>query len=496
MKGERTLKRKNKIYQRKFDIFCLILEGLASLLLMFLVLRLNALPKKYEAIVGAVLLLLFLLLGAVIFRVRKKSGRIITRIVNVLLIIVLFVGSFFVYKGDDVLRAISGANKKTYTMSLIVLDESSLEKIDDLSGRTVAINTAGDTENINIAMEALKNDVADIDFEVVESYKELVKALYEGNVEAILVNEAYRSMLEVEDDDFDSKTRVLWSHDITLEMTNVSKSVDVTNTPFTIYISGIDAYGSISTVSRTDVNMLVTVNPNTKQILMTSIPRDTWVELADMQAYDKLTHSGIGGVENSVATLENFFNIDINYYARVNFSSVVSLVDAIGGIDVESKYEFSMRKGDQYIEIGMNHLDGVNALAFARERHAFDYMFSDSEQGDQIRVENQQAVLEGMIKKLTSPAIITKYNGILNAMQGMFDTSLSSSEITDLIAMQLDDMSGWDFVNQKVTGHYEYRYGGAHMPDWELVYYIPDESSVASCVDKINDILNNKRISE
>ena len=236
------MKRKNKIYQRKFDIFCLILEGLASLLLMFLVLRLNALPKKYEAIVGAVLLLLFLLLGAVIFRVRKKSGRIITRIVNVLLIIVLFVGSFFVYKGDDVLRAISGANKKTYTMSLIVLDESSLEKIDDLSGRTVAINTAGDTENINIAMEALKNNVADVDFEVVESYKELVTALYEGNVEAILVNEAYRSMLEIEDDDFDSKTRVLWSHDITLEMSNVSKSVDVTNTPFTIYISGIDAY--------------------------------------------------------------------------------------------------------------------------------------------------------------------------------------------------------------------------------------------------------------
>lgn len=483
------------LQNKKLCIGSLILEGIASVLMFFLIFRLNILPKKFLLLFGSILLIIFLLLGTCVLRVRKKNSKRVSSVINILLSIVLFVGSFFIYKGDDALRSIAGANKKVYTMSVIVLEEAPQHTISDLEAGTIVVNTAADAENLSKAMEAIKQEVSDISFSIVDNYKDLVNMLYNGEVDAILINEAYRSMVEVEDADFSHKTRVLWSHDIAADVNDVRKSVDVTNTPFTVYISGIDTYGSISTVSRTDVNMLVTVNPNTKQILMTSIPRDAWVELANMEAYDKLTHSGIEGIENSITTIENFLNIDINYYARVNFSSVVAIVDALDGIDVYSEYSVNTSSG-WYIEEGMNHLYGEQALSFARERHAYDYMFEDSERGDQIRVENQQAVLQGIINKMISPAIIRNYTDILEAMEGMFETNMSATEITDLISMQLDEMTGWGFINQKITGEYEYKYGGAYMPDWELIYYVPDPVSVQACVSQIEAVLNNQIISQ
>lgn len=466
-----------------------VLDGFATFLLGFLIHRLSALPLKYELLLLSPFFILFFLLLALSLRIRAKAGQIAVQLLTLCISISLFVVSFYISKGTDALRIISGGDKKTYTMSVVVLTDSPYQGIDDLAGGKIALNNKNDTKNQNITMEEIKKRISTVQFDIQESNSALVQALYPQDVEAILINEAYRSMFEVEKENFSEETRVIWSYEISEDATDVRKSVNVVNTPFTVYISGIDTYGPISTVSRTDVNMLVTVNPNTKQVVMTSIPRDAWVKLTNMDAYDKLTHSGIEGIENSISTIENFMGVEINYYARVNFSSVVAVVDALGGIDVYSDRAFGT------IQEGMNHLDGQGALSFARERHAYDDMYEDSERGDQRRVENQQAVLEATIQKMISPAILKNYTKILDAIEGMFETNMSPSEMTSLIKMQLNDLASWDFVHLKVTGEYEYRYGGAYMPDWQLIYYMTDPESVKTCRDSIQMVLDNKRIS-
>lgn len=470
---------------------------MAMIYFTFHIFQLGVLPFKYELIVCGVLVVLLLLLLALVFRLKSKIGQYIVAIVNVVLAIALFVGSSYISKGNDALNKVSGVTTKTYTMSLIVLDDYGIDSIADLENESIVLNNSNDIDNLNIAMDMIKTEVNHASFDIQDTYKDLVDQLYDGSASAILINEAYRSMLEVEDSQFDQKTKVLWSYEITSEVADVKKEVEVTNTPFTIYVSGIDTSGPISTVSRTDVNMLLTVNPNTKQILLTSIPRDAWVELTNMQAYDKLTHSGIAGIENSVSTIENFLGIEINYYVRVNFSSLVTLVDAIGGIDVYSDLAYQCYTNrNVYIEEGYNHLDGTQALAYARERHAYDFMFSDNEQGDQMRVENQQDVMAATLKKLMTPVVIQNYSSILNAIEGMFETNMTSNDITDLISMQIEEMSQWDIVTQKIKGQYEYKYGGAYMPDWHLVYYVTDENSVKECTNTIKDVLNNQKVNK
>ena len=211
-----------------------------------------------------------------------------------------------------------------------------------------------------------------------------------------------------------------------------------------------------------------------------------------MQEYDKLTHSGLEGAENSVATIENFLGIDINYFARVNFTSLIKIVDAIGGITVENPLTFTCYyPPNTTYEQGDVFLDGTHALEYARERHAFDNMFEDSERGDQVRVENQQRVVMGIAKKVISPTLLTNFQDILSALEGTFETNITTDEMMDLVKMQLDDMASWEFISQKVLGEYDYRYGGAYMPGWELIYYIPDETSVQDVVSNINTVLNN-----
>lgn len=254
-------------------------------------------------------------------------------------------------------------------------------------------------------------------------------------------------MFEDNHADFNLRTRVVKQYTYKIESKDISKNVNVTTKPFNIYITGIDTYGSISTKSRSDVNMIVFVNPKTHQILMTGIPRDFYVpQTCQNNQLDKLTHTGIFGVDCTINTMENFMDIDLNYYARVNFSSVVDIVDALGGITVNSPFAFTAYTNHSvHIKKGENHLNGEQTLGFVRER----YGLSD---GDRERSRNQMRVVEAMINKAISPAIITNYTSIMNAVSGSFQTNMSQSEITSLIKMQLDDMSKWDIKQIQVSG--------------------------------------------
>lgn len=467
------------------------IQAIASIALIALLFRLNALPMKYLLILIAVVVLLcvgtFFLMKPSSKKGQGNVRNIIGKVVSLVLSVLLLIGSLYIAKGNSVLDLISGANTQTTRMSLLVLNDSEYKEISDLKNQTIEVNNVVDEENMAEAIKELNKAESSIKTNDVKDFEKMADDLYSGKTPAILVNQAYYINLEANHENFANETREIWHYDITETVKDISKNVDVTEKLFTIYISGIDTTGPVSTVSRSDVNMLVTVNPKTKQILMTSIPRDYYVTLANKGKKDKLTHAGLAGVENSVKTLENFLGIDINYYARVNFTSLIKMVDALGGITVNSPVAFTTMHGQYKIVKGDNQMDGNKALGFVRERYGLA-------NGDNDRVKNQQRVLTAMLNKAMSPKIITNYNGILNSIAGSFETNMSSGEITDLIQMQLNDMSSWNIQQIQLGGRGQTMTGGAYMPNNKLYYMIPDDKSVKSCTSLIKKMMNGEKI--
>ncbi len=471
----------------------LAIQFIASVILLVFIFKLGALPMLF--IIGSIVILLLLfLISFSLMKPSKKVGKgkirsILGKMLSLVLSILLLIGSLYVIQSDSVLAAITGANTQTTRFCVYVLDESEYESLSDLSGEVVEVNFSyDDSDKFNEALEALNDANSDIQTQTSDDYASLADDLYNSNVAAIYVNEAYNNMFEENYPDFESETRIIWTYEIVEEISDISKNVNVTEETFTIYISGIDTTGPVSTVSRSDVNMLVTVNPNTKQILLTSIPRDYYVTLANKNQKDKLTHAGLAGVQNSVETIENFMDIDINYYVRVNFTSLIEIVDALGGITVYSPVAFTTRHGNYSIVKGDNQMDGAKALAFVRERYSLSG-------GDNDRIKNQQRVLAAMLEKAMSSAIITNYSSILKSIEESFETNMSSSEITSLIQMQLNDMASWEILQVQLTGTGTTMTGGAYMPDSALYYMIPDQSSVDSCSSLIKKMVNGETIS-
>ena len=250
----------------------------------------------------------------------------------------------------------------------------------------------------------------------------------------------------------------------------------ITKEPFVVYLSGVDNRGELTEKARSDVNILAVVNPTTKQAALINTPRDYYVDLAGTDSKDKLTHAGLYGVETSMATLGNLYGVNVDDYIRINFAGFISIIDAIGGVDVYSDQAFTSVGSPGYYDPttfaeGWNHLDGKSALAFARERHAF-------KTGDIQRGINQMKVIDAMAEKLKSPALLMSFSKLMDAMSDCFVTSLSQEQISALVRMQLGDLSSWDIQSYSVTGT-----GGksskCYSAKGQSLYVMkPDENSV------------------
>lgn len=265
-----------------------------------------------------------------------------------------------------------------------------------------------------------------------------------------------------------------------------ARSVAVAEEPFNIYITGIDQWEEEKgyDLERSDVNMIVTVNPVTKKVLLTSIPRDSYVMLHSLQAMDKLTHSGVYGVDETIYTVEDWLGVDINYYVKMNFTAVRDIINAMRGIRVYSPVAFDSSLRDYHYVQGWNELGGREALFFARERHAFEGQ-------DSIRVENQQRVMKAIIEKMTSSTtLLTSYGDIMAAAGNNLSTNMSSQDMTDLVRMQITDLAKWDIQSQKITGEYDEDYVASLTQSKKFSIYRTDEESVRKCVDNIETVLN------
>lgn len=466
------------------------IQVITTVVLLFFIFKLNILPTTYAVMIGMILVLLCFINYALMRPNKKehhhktKPREIVGKVISLLLSVLMIFGSVMINKGYSTLDDITNSNTKSTHYAIVVLKSSKIDSLSELQNESIEYCLQYDKEkDMNQVIAEAKKKESSLNFDVAMTYSKLGDDLYNNTVNAILINTAYNGMFEENHPDFQNEVKEIWTSDIETKVKDFSTRVSVTNTPFIIYISGIDTYGSITTVSRSDVNMIVTVNPNTKKILLTSIPRDYYVTLANMKKKDKLTHSGIAGPENTVKTMSNFIGIDINYYARVNFTSLITMVDALGGITIDVDREF-YENGHTY-STGLQRMNGEQALEFSRERHSFA-------DGDNVRVKHQQDVLMAMLNKMMSPAVITNYSSVLKAISGCFETNMASSDITDLIKMQINDNASWTFKQKQFTGTGVMQTGGAYMPDSKLYYMIPNDDSVKENLQAIKDVLNGK----
>lgn len=466
-----------------------VIQAVASVVFMIALFVLDMLPVKYLAIIAG-LLLIALLIVFTSQLLSKKKG-IAGKIFSVLMSVILAVGSFYIFKANGTVSEISGSGTKVDKVVVAVLADDPAESIQDAKDYSFGVQYALKGEEIQETVGAINEELGSAIAETeYRSVQEQATALHNGDVQAIIYNEAYNGILSEEFGDFGNSIKVIYFHSIETKVeNNAAEQVEVKDDTFTVYISGIDVYGAIETNSRSDVNIMAVVNPTSHQILLVTTPRDYYVEIPGISGgeLDKLTHAGIYGVDASMATLGQLYDTTIDFYARVNFTSLVEMVDALGGVDVYSEQAFTTSEDTglvMNVVQGENHFNGQQALAFSRERMNVDG-------GDFQRGKNQQAVITAMIKKAVSPAILVGANGILNSVSGNVDTNMSQDQIQTLIKTQLSDGGAWNIksVAAEGTGDQQYCFSS---PGSLLYVTQPDPNSVASIKAMIDSVENGE----
>ena len=482
-------KKRRKKKSLKYVVASKAIWGLSIILMLILgyfIFDANVLPFKYFMAVVIVLIILGCIHGLIVFKKHTKKVILIT--IDIFAILFMVIEGYAIYQINDTisfLRSNLGAHFETNVYNILVNTNSSYEKVEDITDHTV--KTVKDLDDLTEYERAIKRK-ANVEIEYVDDIVSLMDEVKEDNELIVIVNSGnYDAKIEV-DDEYEEKVKVLDTITITTEKRVTDTGIDVTKEPFVLYLSGIDTRSNyLPSRSLSDVNIILAINPNTRNILMIHIPRDYYVQLHGTEGLkDKLTHSGtIGGIELSMATIEDLLEIKIPYYLRVNFNAVVNLVDAIGGLNINSDVDYSFNCWTNHsctFYPGLNNVGGACALAFARERHAYDT-------GDRHRGENQEQVISLIIDKVTSSStIINSYNDILGALDGTFETNLTSDDITSLVKMQLDDMRGWHIETKNVDG------SGNNLPTYSypsqnLYVMEPKMETVTEAIAKLNEVL-------
>ena len=472
-------KKKGKIMP--FFKFLAIAMALITIITLCLFKFIDILPGEYFIVLCILLILIDVGLSLLILTRKGVKRRAVGSVLSIIYIIFLILAIIYELNTIGFLKKIGFTDYKTENYSVLVLKDSDYEEIEDLDGESIG-SLEFNTDGLEKAKEKIEKEITP-EFITTDNITTLKDDFLAEEYAGMLIEDSMLSMVNESDGEFSESYRVIYEFSVDVETEDIAEEVNITEESFNIFISGIDTYGSISSVARSDVNMIITVNPNTHKILITSIPRDYYVTLAGKNAKDKLTHAGVYGIETSVGTIENLLDIKINYYIKVNFTSLLDIVEALGGVNVYSEYSFTSKDG-YYYQKGYNNVDGKKALSFVRERGAFT-------EGDRVRVKNQAAMIEALINKAISPSIIVKYTSLLNALDGSFVTNIPTKDITDFIKKQIDEMPEWEFENISLDGSngydYTYSYGGT-----KLYVMIPDNETVINATNKINEVLKEE----
>lgn len=480
--NKRSKRARSGKVKRSINIALLTIYVLLGGFLLFLIFRHNILAFRYLNVMTAAVVILVALASLLLIIYRKAEK--FTIFFLTLAILMSSVSFFALQQFVGFTSHInSTSNYSEYSMSVVVLKDSDVHNVTQLDSVTGPTDT--DNENIQKLIADIKTSQSkELTVEQSTSYLAAYKSLISGEAKAIVLNSVFENIIESEYPDYASKISKIYTKKITKEVAapKVSK-----NKSFNVYVSGIDTYGPISSVSRSDVNILMTVNRDSKKILLTTTPRDSYVPIADggNNQKDKLTHAGIYGVDSSIHTLENLYGVDINYYVRLNFTSFLKLIDLLGGVDVYNDQEFTSRHGKFHFPVGNVHLDSEQALGFVRER----YSLAD---GDRDRGRNQQKVIVAIIQKLTSTEALKNYSDIIQGLQDSLQTNMPIETMMDLVNAQLESGGSYKVNSQDLKGTGQMGLPSYAMPDSNLYMMEIDDSSLATAKSAIQDVMEGR----
>ncbi|MBS8020473.1 LytR family transcriptional regulator [Streptococcus suis] len=479
-------KRSGRSKSSKFKLVNFALLGLYSITLcLFLVTmyRYNILDFRYlNYIVTLLLVGVAVLAGLLMWR---KKARIFTALLLVFSLVITSVG---IYGMQEVVKFSTRLNSNStfseYEMSILVPANSDITDVRQLT--SILAPAEYDQDNITALLDDIsKMESTQLATSPATSYLTAYQSMLNGESQAMVFNGVFTNILENEDPGFSSKVKKIYCFKVTQTVETATKQVS--GDSFNIYISGIDAYGPISTVSRSDVNIIMTVNRATHKILLTTTPRDSYVAIADggQNQYDKLTHAGIYGVNASVHTLENLYGIDISNYVRLNFISFLQLIDLVGGIDVYNDQEFTSLHGNYHFPVGQVHLNSDQALGFVRERYSLTG-------GDNDRGKNQEKVIAALIKKMSTPENLKNYQAILSGLEGSIQTDLSLETIMSLVNTQLESGTQFTVESQALTGTGRSDLSSYAMPGSQLYMMEINQDSLEQSKAAIQSVLVEK----
>ncbi|MFS9079242.1 MULTISPECIES: LCP family protein [Streptococcus] len=480
--NKRSKRARSGKVKRSINIALLTIYVLLGGFLLFLIFRHNILAFRYLNVITATVVILVALASLLLIIYRKAEK--FTIFFLTLAILMSSVSFFALQQFVGFTSHInSTSNYSEYSMSVVVLKDSDVHNVTQLDSVTGPTDT--DNDNIQKLIADIKTSQSkELTVEQSTSYLAAYKSLVSGEAKAIVLNSVFENIIESEYPDYASKIRKIYTKNITKEVAapKVSK-----NKSFNVYVSGIDTYGPISSVSRSDVNILMTVNQDSKKILLTTTPRDSYVPIADggNNQKDKLTHAGIYGVDSSIHTLENLYGVDINYYVRLNFTTFLKLIDLLGGVDVYNDQEFTAHTNGKFYPVGNVHLDSEQALGFVRER----YSLAD---GDRDRGRNQQKVIVAIIQKLTSTEALKNYSDILQGLQDSLQTNMPIETMMDLVNTQLESGGSYKVNSQDLKGTGRMGLPSYAMPDSNLYMMEIDDSSLAAAKSAIQDVMEGR----
>ena len=440
--------------------------------------------RHVNVIYTAVLVVVFLV--CLLLTLFKKGKHLVTVLLVLFSIVVgvsLFTFKSLVDVADNINKT---ASYSEIEMKVVVPANSSISDVSELTN--VQAPTSADESNINALIANIKSEKGvELTVDPVDSYQSAYENLINGSSQAMVLNSSYSSLLELSYNDYESNLKTIYTYKIKKAIEDTAKTTD--KNVFNIYISGIDTSGAVSTVSRSDVNLILTVNMNTHKILMTTTPRDSYVRIPDGGAdqYDKLTHAGIYGIETSVKTLENLYDIPINYYARLNFTSFVKLINALGGVTVYNDQAFTSLNGNYNFGVGnINLTSGEEALGFVRERYSLEH-------GDYDRGNNQLKVIQAIVEKLTSFQSVSNYSDVISTLQDSIQTNMPLNTMMSLVNEQLDSGKTFIFSSQEVTGTGSTGQLTSYaMPNASLYMIQLDDASVAKASQAIKNVMEGK----
>lgn len=466
--------------KNKFNIIripLILINILTTTYLIISINKLNIIPTKYY-IVGLILLIIINVLVILSLLLKQMMFKVLGIILSVFIIAISAIGIKYINNTNEFLdNSFNNNVVEISTYNLIVLKKSKYTSIDDLENKKL-----GHLTNSKEALETLKEKIITENIEY-EDIFDLYDDLINKKTDAILIEESYLDLIADERKDIEDKINVIYSfnQESIIEKTN-NEDKNIVR-PLNIYISGSDSRSNnIQNKSRSDVNMIVTINPNTNEILLTSIPRDYYVQVHGQTGLkDKLTHSGIYGLDVSTATIEDLFNIKIDYSIKIGFNAVVEVVDLVDGVDIYSDTAF--KNSIVTVKKGMNHFNGKEALRYARERKVYAG-------GDRHRIQNQQQVLEAVFKKIISDkSLLLKYDELLNSLGNLYRTDIPKEVITAFVKEQLDNGDKWTFETQWVNGK-SASLNTHTSPKYKRYVMIPNEDEVEAASQKIKNIIS------